>query len=330
MGLLNTIGFTSNKVELNSELPDIFPLSMTEKVFIEMDLKALFNKILTDTLERTHGITPEQQPLLFDNVHKGSTQDGLITMLVDAMYNKAELFLVYNSTLKVLRKATAQEQDQIRQDYQTGADSGVGLYVSFKNFDRKDILLIYSSIEYCLISGLYKGVNLSKAILFKMDSLRSAVGSIDSSEVVTQAGQISAALSNGKNALMDSKDMIEMMSPDMSAIDKGMGFLNQKRSLYLGLPKSYISGETHGGLGDSGTGETKAIDRGLKAFYYSIIKPVVEKLFSVKTTFKSNDLSHLPQALEVLKVFEITEDNYVNAEEKRMILTKAFDLESQA
>jgi hypothetical protein len=330
MGILSSFGFTTNKVTLTPEIPNIWPLDVKEEVFIEQDLKALFQKILTDVCERTHGIPQDQINLLFDNCHAGSPTKGLITLLADAMYAKSELYVVYNPSLGVLRVATDEEKKQIREDYAKSAQSTVGTFITFKNFDRKDILQLYSMLEYCLIGGLHKSVKLSMAVLLKMNALREAVGAIDAPDVVAQAQDIAKSLSEGKDVLLDAKDILEMIKPDLTSVEKGMEFLNQKRAFYLGFPQSYISGQTHGGLGDSGTGETKAIDRGLKAFYYSIIKPVVEKIFSVETTFKSNDLSHLPQALEVLKAFEITGDEYLPQDQKQIIVSKVFDLEPEA
>jgi hypothetical protein len=46
--------------------------------------------------------------------------------------------------------------------------------------------------------------------------------------------------------------MIETSNPDLTSVKEAINFINQKRSFYLGLPESYISGILAGGLGDSG------------------------------------------------------------------------------
>lgn len=313
----------------NTELPNIFPLPIAQDLFVEQDIKALYEKILIDTIERVQGINPKDHHLLFDNCTGSDNNKGLITMLVDAMYYKTDLFLVYNPTTGVLREATITEREKIRIEYRDGAESPSGFYVSFKRYKKTDILRLYSALEYCLISALNKSLNISKSIKIKMSDLRASTSLIDSEEVIAQAKVIAQSLGDGKDVLVDVKDMIETTVPDLSAIDSGMDFLNQKRSFYLGLPKSYVAGQLAGGIGDSGNSDTKAIDRGLKAFYFSIVKPVIEDILEVETTFKAQDTTSLAQAISTYTAFEVGEDDLISRDEKRWILERLFDLDAE-
>lgn len=329
MGIFDSFFGNTGLVQTSTELPDIFPLSVSKVTFIDNDLKALYEKILIDTVERVQGLPQEKIKHLFDNCIASENSQGLINMLVEAMFHKADLFIVYNPTLDLLRLATVNEKEQIRLDYKKNGSSSAGFYISFHNYKKTDILMLYSALEYCLISALNKTVNLSKAVQIKMGDLRASTALVDSDEVIAQAKTIATSLSNGRDILIDVKDMVETLTPDFSGIDKGMQFLNEKRSFYLGLPASYISGKIATGLSDTGGGDAKAIDRGLKAFYFSIIKPVLEQLFSIETDFKSQDTSGLTQALEALKTFEITEDDLVTRDEKRWVIERLLELDSE-
>src|SRR5690606_8524222 len=101
----------------NAALPEIFPLSLVADDFIKTDLLSTYSKILTDTVERIHGLNPDQEKLLWDNCVQNENSIGLVTMLANAMVEKQELFMVYKPRVEVLRDATCEEKEQIRKEY---------------------------------------------------------------------------------------------------------------------------------------------------------------------------------------------------------------------
>ncbi len=314
----------------NTELPDIFPMPISEKDFVAIDVQNIYARILTDTLERTQGIPAEAQSLLWDNCLASEKQDGLVTLLAKAMATKSELFVVYFKALKVIRKATPEEMAEIKAGYKEKAEpvqvegGGMGLFISFKEYGRTDMVKFYSQLEYCSVGGLWKQGNISKAIQLKFTDLRGSVSLGDSAETKAQAKLIAAGLGNGKDIMLDAKDIVETAKPDLSATTNAMEFIAQKRSFYLGMPATYLTGEQAKGLGDSGKGDSKATERGLKGYYFSIAKPVVEGIFTVKTTFKSEDSEGLSTALETLKTMDTTSDEFLNRENKTKVVNKAF------
>jgi hypothetical protein len=324
-GLTTWFGWSSS-TERGSDLPDLFPLGLAEDVFVKTDVINIYTKILTDVIERTQGIPDNFEVSIWDNCLQSEASEGLVTLLAKAMADKKDLFLVFDKSVKVLRKATIEEERQIREDYKKGASSPTGAFVSFKNYSRTDMLILYSALEYCTIAGLNKSMNLSKAIQFKVSELRSSVSLADSSAASAQGLTIATALKNGKDVLLDAKDSVATASPDLTATQASMGFLNQKRSFYLGMPASYITGEAPKGLGDSGEGDAKAVERGLKNYFFSIVKPVVEAVFGSKTTFKSEDFVQLSTSLEAMKTFELTSDELISQDNKRIIINKLFGL----
>jgi hypothetical protein len=105
-----------------------------------------------------------------------------------------------------------------------------------------------------------------------------------------------------------------------------LDLISKKQSFYLGVPPSYLVGEIKGGMTDTGKKDTKAIEQGLKGYFFSIAKPIADGLFGVKTTFKSNDFEMLTSALETLKTFDITSDEHLSKENKTEIVNKVFGL----
>lgn len=324
MGLADLFNFSSSNSSL--ELPNIFPFSVTEPDFVTTDVTSVYAKILKDVLERTQGIKPEQENLMWDNCVASESSDGLVSMLSKAMCDKRDLFLVYKKELKLIRKADPREETLIREDYKLQGTSKVGTYISFKNYGLTDLIKIYSSLEYCTVASLSKNMNLSKAIQVKILNLRGSVGLSDRATAEAQALAIAEGLADGDDVMLDAGDTIETAKPDLTATEAAMVFINRKRSFYLGLPESYITGERPKGMGDSGSGDAKAIERGLKNYYFSIIKPTVEAIFEIKTSFKSENFDQITPALEAMKTFELTSGELISQDNKRIIMNKLFGL----
>lgn len=327
-GFWQSFGFKSSGGG-GAELPNLFPLSVKSTEFIETDVQNIFAKIITDTIERTHGIPEKYIHALWDNCLASESSDGLVTLLAKAMTNKSDLFIVWDSGTGVIRKATAAEEKQIKDDYSKQGKSSAGVFVSFKNYKKSDLLKMYSALEYCTIGSLNKNMNISNAVQFKMHDMRGSTGVTDSSDIVDQAKLVAKGLEDGKAVLIDAKDLIETAKPEMTATEKSMSFINERRSFYLGLPASYISGLTASGMSDTGESDAKSVERGLKSYYFSIVKPVVEAVFGIKTTFKSDDFRMLDSGLNALRTFDLTSDDYLSAENKAVIISKVFGVDPE-
>lgn len=306
---------------------EIYPLALKCNHFTKIDIQSTYRKILTDVIERTHGVPEKMEKHLWDNCVVNEAADGLITLLVKAMYNKGQLFLVYVKSADVMRVATPNEQTQIKEDYRSKGASDVGCFIAFSNFEITDILKIFSELEYYVLAGFHKNVNLSKAVQIKMDQMRASVAFSDADVAIQQAKEIAVSLRAGRDVLLDSKDSIDTAKTDMSPIDSAVTFLNTKRSFYLGLPVSYVSGVQTGGIGSTGEGDNRAIERGLKYFYESIVKPVLLALFGLKTEYRSSDFREISSALETLTTFETISDSSLSRESKDKIIAMMFGLD---
>ncbi len=312
-----------------TELPDVFPMPIVQSEFVCTDVRNIYAKILTDAVERTQGIPPKLSALLWDNCLQSESSKGLISLLAGAMESKAELFLILDETTSVLRKATADEEKVIKTDYEKKAKSELGIFVSFKEYKKTDMVKLYSALEYFAISALNKNLNLSKAIQYKMADLRGSVSLTDSAAVKAQGVSMAANLRDGKDILTDAKDIIETAKPDITPVKEALMFIDNKRCFYLGMPMSYVDGEQTGGIGSTGEGDARAVERGLKLYYFSILKPVIEELFSCKTSYKSQDFRLFDSGFNALKAFELSGERYITAENKQAIVESLFGLEEQ-
>lgn len=320
--------FKSNKELGNSEIPEIFPLALKSDIFVKSDVFNTYSKILTDVAERTHGLTEEQSVSLWDSCEQSESNFGLISLLAHAMTNQTDLFLVYKPSVQVLRKATSEEEQKIRLDYEKGGESSTGVYCSFKRYRRTEMLEIYSAFEYCVLASLNKTLNVSKALQLKVGDLRQSVSLADAGIAREQAMSIAKALGNGNDILIDAKDTIATATPDTAPTEKAISFLDAKRAFILGLPLSYVVGEQAGGMNATGEADMRAVERGLRQYFVSILRPVVQAIFNIEVEFKTQDFRQITAALAVLTAFDLTSDDNISQATKRDIVARVFDLDA--
>lgn len=318
----------SSTAESDCEIEEIFPLALTKADFVKSDIISTYLKILTDTVERTHGVPEKSQPLLWDNCVQSESPEGLISLLARAMAEKTNLFLVMKEGLGVIRRATFEEQKQIETDYAKTGSSKVGVFISFKNYRRTEMLEIYSAFEYCVLGSLNKSLNLSRAVQMKSRDLRGSVSLTDSSIAINQAKAVAVALKKGNDVLIDAGDSIETAEVDTEPAEKAMTFLDAKKAFILGLPLSYMNGEQTAGIGSTGEGDSRAVERGLKQYFVSIIQPVLKALIGAKTEFKSQDFRQIGSALDALKSLELVSEDLISIEAKRELVARMFDLDA--
>lgn len=312
----------------SEELPEIFPLAISQSDFVTTDIVAIYSKILTDVLERTHGLKEDQIPLMWDSCVKSSSADGLVTMLAKAMADKKELFLVLDAG--VIRVATSDEAATIKADYAKQAKSATGIFISFQSFKKSDMVKFYIAVQYATVGSLYKSMNLAKAIQLKLNDLRASTSLVDKDEVKTQAQAIARGLRMGHDILLDAKDEVTTAVPDLSAVKESIEFTVKKLSFYLGLPDSYLIGEQTSGMGTTGENDMRAVERGLKAYFFSIMKPVLEALFSVKLEYKSQDVRQILGSMEVIKTLSLVDDSLVSHENKTKLVNQLLGLPEDA
>ncbi len=324
--LFSWLGGSSSDASSN-EIKCLFPLALAADDFVKSDILSTYARILTDTMDRTHGLKEDLEPLLWDSCVQSDATHGLISLLAEAMTSMSELFIVYAPSAKVVRKATQLEQDKIRADYKTKGESSTGVFISFKHYRRTEMLRIYSTFEHCVLASLNKNLNVAKALQVKINDLRPSTSLADSSVAINQAKSIAEALRKGQDVLLDGKDVIDSASPNTEPTEKAMTFLDNKKAFILSLPLAYIKGEQTGGMNSTGEADMRAVERGLKQYYESILRPTLKALFGADTEFRTQDFREVTAALEVVKTFDLVSNENISPEAKQEITSRVFGLD---
>lgn len=295
-------------------LGKIFQFDFIESEFNHVDICTTYKKILTDTLDKVRGID-NLTSMLFDSCVMNREQEGLISMLADAMARKAELFLVYEKNIDVLRKANSQEESQIRKDYEKKTSSTIGTYINFKNYSRTDLLKVFSSFEFYTLGNLHKLLKISEALGLKLEGMRRDIGESDSDLAAEQAREIVKAITSGQGFMIDAGDSIELPSPSVDSTKETINFINQKRAYILDMPTSYIDGEQTSGIGSTGEQDTRAVERGLKIYFNTILKPVIEEVFKIDVSFMTQDFRNLETVTSTLSTFSAVKGDKILSQE---------------
>lgn len=325
----------SKSTSSDASVEGIFNLLIKSPDFIRADVLAIYTKILTDTAERTSGLKENEQDLLWDSCVQTKAKSGLISLLAKAMTDKSDLFLVLKkigSDTMVLREADVREQSAIRKDYEKNAESKLGVYISFKDYQRTDMLKIFSGFEYCTLASLNKSLNVAKSIQFKFNDMRQSVSSIDKAPAIEQARSMSKAMSEGNDVMMDSKDIIDTAKPDTTAAEKSSEWITHRKAEILAMPFSYIDSEQTAGMGSTGEQDTRAVERGLKQYFVSIIKPTYKAVFKKEDSdiaFKTQDFRNVTTANETLKTFSLSDDELLSKQTKQDITARMYEVDPE-
>lgn len=317
--------FKKNDANSTSDIDPFWLLSISQALFCELQLRAIYTRILTDVIARSETIPTVYRSLLRDSM-EGFGQRGLVEHIVHAMANQSDLVLKYEAG--ILYVPNYGEKQQIVDGWKNGIKPANTLLLSFRNYYKTTIMRQYLHHKYLLLGTQHRALNLSSALIMKIDNMRATVSLKDSPVAIEQAREIAIALVNGSPAILDSKDIIELPKVDIGPIKEVANDLQSEISLILGLPLSWVAGKQKVGLGDSGDADARAIDRGLEPYFWESIYPAFELLFGVKLKFRSENFEMLAQGLEALRTFELIGDDLISLENKRRIISSLLNIEN--
>lgn len=296
-----------------------FALALASADYIKLATKALYKKILTDCLTRTDGLKENTLQLYSDSCLATEVNEGLISILVNHIYQKDKGYIIYDPALNLLRETKDQkEREQIAAGQLKNA-----VVCDFSKFTEKDLIALFYSLIFSTLSGLNTQINISKTLLFKFKDLRKLVSKAAADSLIPDAKKLNEALKNGKSIMIDAEDLIEAMKLDIGPINTAQEFLQGQIAGIINQPISYITGALSSGLSNTGEADSSANERGLLNYFYSILKPVSDQLFGVDVKFISNNWRVFSEKLNALPIIETSE--YISEENKTKFAEDIFN-----
>lgn len=285
-----------------TDLASPYKLAVDELIFIDFKTSILYQKILKRCYAKSIGLSDEEARNLWDSVELGNAQYGIITQIADAMTKKKELFLVNDSG--IVRVADAEEMEQIRKDYAEKASSKIGVYMNFKKYTLTDIIKVYMSLIYDIMNGAKVNLGLAKALQLKMADLRKLVATSSSEDTKGQAKAIVEALKNGKSIAIDAGDTIQTTELQTAPITEGLKLVYGLLASEIGVSTSFVCGELTSGMAVTGEADVNANEDGIKDFFNSVFKPVIDKLFNKKIMFKTDNWRKIKEYAQIIPYIE--------------------------
>ncbi len=285
-----------------TDLVNPYQLEIEKDKFVEFQTSLLYQKILKRCYAKSKGLTPDEARNLWDSVELSNAQYGTITLISDAMTKCKELLLVNDSG--IVRVATTEEADEIKKAYENGKTLDKKVYMNFSKYTMSEIIKVYMCLIYDIMGGAKTNLGLAKSLQMKLADLRKTVSASASEDVKTQAQAIAEALKNGKSVAVDAGDTIETTQLQTQQITDGLKLVYGCLASILGVSTSFICGELTSGMAVTGEADVNANEDGIKDFFYSVFKPIHEKLFNKKIEFVTDNWRKVKEFAQVIPYIE--------------------------
>jgi hypothetical protein len=305
MGWFNNSGVNNSLI---TELDNPYSLNILAVKYVECEIKNIYQKILMECYN--HSVNLPESKIYFNSCLENENNSGLIILLANSMLNMGKLYLIREE--EIIRKADVAEQQKIQNDYSTIGRSDIGIYCSFKNFDKTILLKVYYAILFNVFQTVNTQMGLSSSLQLGVAGLRDLIGLDSKDKAKAQAKEISDALKAGKGVIKDVQDIFSTTQTDISPVNASIDIINKRISSCLGMPISYLTGELSAGLSSTGEGDIEKFEEGLQVYFYSIWKPVIDNLFfkdkkDKGISFKKSNWRSLEVLLKNLSLIETSE-----------------------
>lgn len=298
-----------------------FCVEMKAADFVDFKVITLYAKILRRCYAKSSGLSDEQAANLWDSVDLGDAQNGIINKVSFAMAKKKELILFKDGG--IVREAEPAEADQIKKDYEERGRSDKGVYLNFKKYAMTDVLRLYMAFIFEIIRGAWVNVNLTKALQLKIADARKTIAASDAADPMQVASNVVNALKDGKSVFLDAGDEVKTTDLQTQAIKDALSLVYGLLAGELGVSTSFICGELTSGMAVTGEADINANEDGIKDFFNSVFKPIIDKLFGVSLKFKSDNWRRIKEFAQIIPFVETAE--YISEEKKRELLERLFE-----
>ena len=285
-----------------TDLPAPYRLTVDEAAFLNFKVKWLYEKILKRCYALSSGLDDDKARSLFDSVELGDATVGLIGLVAQALTDKTELILVNDAG--IVRVAEFNEAEEIKKDYAARGRSEKGVYLNFAKYTLTDILKCYMELIFEILKAERVNVGLAQAMQVKINRMRETISTSNADDPMKQAKNIVDALKGGKSVAIDAGDVIQTTDLQTQAVKDALLMVYGMLASDLGVSLSFVCGELTSGLSVSGEANANFDESGIRDFFITVFKPIVEKLFGVSLRFKTDNWRKVREYAQILPYIE--------------------------
>lgn len=285
-----------------TDLPAPYMLTVDAAAFIHFKVKWLYEKILKRCYALSSGLDEDKARALFDSVELGDATVGLIGLVARALTDKTELILVNDAG--IVRVAEFNEAEEIKKDYAARGRSEKGVYLNFAKYTLTDILKCYMALVFEILKAERVNVGLAQALQVKINRMRETISTSNADDPMKQAKNIVDALKGGKSVAIDAGDVIQTTDLQTQAVKDALLMVYGMLASDLGVSLSFVCGELTSGLSVSGEANANFDESGIRDFFITVFKPIVDKLFGVSLRFKTDNWRKVREYAQILPYIE--------------------------
>lgn len=285
-----------------TDLPSPYMLTVEKTAFLDFKVKWLYEKILKRCYALSSGLDDDKARALFDSVELGDATVGLIGLVARALTDKTELILVNDAG--IVRVAEFNEAEEIKKDYAARGRSEKGVYLNFAKYTLTDILKCYMELIFEILKAERVNVGLAQALQVKINRMRETISTSNADDPMKQAKNIVDALKGGKSVAIDAGDVIQTTDLQTQAVKDALLMVYGMLASDLGVSLSFVCGELTSGLSVSGEANANFDESGIRDFFITVFKPIVEKLFGVSLRFKTDNWRKVREYAQILPYIE--------------------------
>lgn len=285
-----------------TDLPSPYMLTVEKAAFLNFKVKWLYEKILKRCYALSSGLDDDKARALFDSVELGDATVGLIGLVARALTDKTELILVNDAG--IVRVAEFNEAEEIKKDYAARGRSEKGVYLNFAKYTLTDILKCYMELIFEILKAERVNVGLAQALQVKINRMRETISTSNADDPMKQAKNIVDALKGGKSVAIDAGDVIQTTDLQTQAVKDALLMVYGMLASDLGVSLSFVCGELTSGLSVSGEANANFDESGIRDFFITVFKPIVDKLFGVSLRFKTDNWRKVREYAQILPYIE--------------------------
>lgn len=275
--------------------------------------KAIYSRIMWGALSVV-SMSKEEKDIVYKSAANNPVVDikGFIPILseVAARKGKDKIYRLELESSKEVYFSTKFKED----------NDGI-INMDLSNLDEASLICLACSLMFDVFQAAAKGIDASKALLFKIEDLTRQLGDTAAKkEVANQVSSAAKSLKDGKTAFIGGGSSADFLKFDTAPSTVALGFCFNLVSIASGYPLEFFNGIGGGTLSDTGASTEKAIRRANVEHALSIVIPFLTAGFPKMKFSIDMPLGNIQDIESVISLLE-TEDGILSPQDKKRLLS---------
>lgn len=290
-----------------------FGSSGTRYEFINYMRKAIYSRIMWGSLSVV-SMSKEEKDTVYKAAANNPVDDikGFIPILTEiaSKKGKGKIYRLELETRKEVYFSTKYKED----------NDGI-INMDLSNLDEASLVCLACSLMYDVFQAAAKGIDASKALLFRIGDLEKQMGDkAGHANIKNQVASAAESIKDGKTAFIGGGSNADFLKFDTSPSTVALGFCFNLVTIGTGYPLEFFNGIGGSSLSDTGASTEKAIRRANEQHALSIVIPFLNAGYPKIKFSVAMPLGSIQDIESVVSLLE-TEDEILSPRDKSRLLS---------